>query len=105
MEDDKPSNQVVSTDLGLNDHHQSILKSYIQFARYLRQQNLKSVELSFQDVIESRLLEATYTQGKVSQLNHGYIQQVILYSSDYWRLPTHRAKCLNCFTISNNLSL
>uniref|UniRef100_A0A8D9B418 Leucine zipper transcription factor-like protein 1 n=1 Tax=Cacopsylla melanoneura TaxID=428564 RepID=A0A8D9B418_9HEMI len=78
MEDDKPSNQVVSTDLGLNDHHQSILKSYIQFARYLRQQNLKSVELSFQDVIESRLLEATYTQSEVSQLLHNLKQLVTL---------------------------
>ncbi|KAI5696929.1 hypothetical protein M8J76_000417 [Diaphorina citri] len=77
MEDDK-SLGVVDTDFGLNEHHQSILKSYIQFARYLRQQNLKSVELSFQDVIESRLLEATYTQTEVTQILHNLKQLVTL---------------------------
>lgn len=44
-------------DLGLNEHHQSIVHSYIQFAKYQRNQNLKAVDLCFQDVLESRYLQ------------------------------------------------
>ncbi|XP_022185815.1 leucine zipper transcription factor-like protein 1 isoform X2 [Nilaparvata lugens] len=56
------------TDLGLNEHHEGIVKSYIQFARYQRGQNLKAVDLCFQDVLDSRLLEPTYTRSEVEDI-------------------------------------
>ncbi|CAH0393235.1 unnamed protein product [Bemisia tabaci] len=56
------------SELGLNEHHQSTLNSYLKFSRYYRQQNLKSVQLSFQDVLDARLLDSTYTKQEVEDL-------------------------------------
>ncbi|KAJ9593406.1 hypothetical protein L9F63_015032 [Diploptera punctata] len=56
------------TDLGLNEHHQMIIMNYMKFARYQRSQNLKAIELAFKDVLDSRLLEDTYTSDEVHEL-------------------------------------
>lgn len=45
---------IFQAELGLNEHHQGIVKSYIQFARYLRLQNLKAIDMSIQDVLDTR---------------------------------------------------
>ncbi|XP_054280170.1 leucine zipper transcription factor-like protein 1 [Macrosteles quadrilineatus] len=57
-----------TAELGLDDHHQGIVKSYIQFARYLRTQNLKAIDMCIQDIADTRLLDATYTQGEVTEI-------------------------------------
>ncbi|XP_073971633.1 leucine zipper transcription factor-like protein 1 isoform X1 [Rhodnius prolixus] len=54
--------------LGLNEQHQGIIRSYIKFARHQRGQNLKFIDMTFQDVIDSRLLEDTYTKDEVEEL-------------------------------------
>lgn len=56
------------SDLDLNDHHEAIIINYMKFARYQRTHNLKSVEYSFKDTMESRLLEDTYTSDEVQEL-------------------------------------
>ncbi|KAG8305191.1 leucine zipper transcription factor-like protein 1 isoform X1 [Homalodisca vitripennis] len=58
-------------ELGLNEHHQGIVKSYIRFARYLRTQNLKAVDMCIQDVLDTRLLETTFTQREVEEMLQG----------------------------------
>ncbi|KAJ1520926.1 hypothetical protein ONE63_004004 [Megalurothrips usitatus] len=55
-------------DLSLNETHQELLKRYSQFARYQRAQNMKAMQFAFQDVIDSRLLEATYTSEEVREM-------------------------------------
>uniref|UniRef100_A0A023F0E4 Leucine zipper transcription factor-like protein 1 n=1 Tax=Triatoma infestans TaxID=30076 RepID=A0A023F0E4_TRIIF len=54
--------------LGLNEQHQGIIRSYIKFARHQRCQNLKFIEMAFQDIIDSSLLEDTYTKDEVEEL-------------------------------------
>lgn len=55
-------------DLSLNENHQELLKRYMQFARYQRAQNMKAMQCAFQDVIDSRLMEATYTAEEVRDM-------------------------------------
>ncbi|XP_034234689.1 leucine zipper transcription factor-like protein 1 isoform X2 [Thrips palmi] len=55
-------------DLSLNETHQELLKRYSQFARYQRNENMKAIQYAFQDVIDSRLLEATYTAEEVREM-------------------------------------
>ena len=42
--------------LGLNEHHQNIVVNYLRFARYQRTQRLRAVDLSFQDLKDSRYM-------------------------------------------------
>ncbi|EEB11783.1 conserved hypothetical protein [Pediculus humanus corporis] len=54
-------------DLGLNQHHQSVLISYMKFAKYMRNQILKQVNASFQDT-ESRLYDDTFTKEEIKEI-------------------------------------
>ncbi|PNF33667.1 Leucine zipper transcription factor-like protein 1 [Cryptotermes secundus] len=64
------------SELGLNEHHQMIIMSYMKFARYQRIQNLKAIEYAFKDVSESRLLDDTYTGDEVQELLLGLCKVV-----------------------------
>ncbi|XP_069675213.1 leucine zipper transcription factor-like protein 1 isoform X2 [Periplaneta americana] len=64
------------TELGLNEHHQMIVMNYMKFARYQRTQNLKAIEYAFKDVLDSRLLEETYTSDEVQELLLGLCKVV-----------------------------
>ena len=46
--------------MGLNDHHEEEIKKFLKFARYNRQQQLRSVEGSFQDLKDSRYIHSFY---------------------------------------------
>jgi len=59
------------SELGLNDVHQQEILNYLKFARYNRNQQLRSVEGSFQDVKDSRLHEDTFTVDEVSDMLDG----------------------------------
>ncbi|XP_049842872.1 leucine zipper transcription factor-like protein 1 isoform X3 [Schistocerca gregaria] len=63
-------------ELGLNEQHQSLIMTYIRFAKHQRAQNLKAVYCAFQDVIESRLSEETYTAEEVRELLCGLREAV-----------------------------
>jgi len=64
------------SDLGLNDTHEEEVKKYLKFARYNRQQQLRSVECSFQDLKDSRLHEDTFTVDEVEAMLDG-LQAVV----------------------------
>ncbi|PSN46103.1 Leucine zipper transcription factor-like protein 1 [Blattella germanica] len=53
-----------------------IIMNYMKFARYQRNQNLKAIEYAFKDVLDSRLLEDTYTSEEVQELLTGLSQVV-----------------------------
>ncbi|XP_014275379.1 leucine zipper transcription factor-like protein 1 [Halyomorpha halys] len=55
-------------DLGLNEYHINIIKSYMQFAKYQRSQNIQFIDISFQDVIDARLTDTTFTRDEVKEL-------------------------------------
>jgi len=55
-------------DIGLNDHHQQNIISYLRFARYNRSQTLRSIQACCQDIKDSRLLEETYTSDEVMEV-------------------------------------
>ena len=65
-----------STDLGLSDSHESEVVHYLRFARSKRGEALKAVADAFGGVVESRLLEDTYTLEEVKELL-GNIEDVI----------------------------
>ncbi|XP_014252505.1 leucine zipper transcription factor-like protein 1 isoform X2 [Cimex lectularius] len=54
--------------LGLNEQHQGIVKGYMKFAKYQRSQNLKFIEMLFQDVEMARLNESTFTKDEVQEI-------------------------------------
>jgi len=62
--------------LGLNDHHQSTVVQYMRFARYQRNQRLKSVDGCFEDLKSSRLYEDTYTADEVTEMLDGLLAVV-----------------------------
>ncbi|XP_076373611.1 leucine zipper transcription factor-like protein 1 isoform X1 [Tachypleus tridentatus] len=55
-------------ELGLSDHHQNAIVSFLRFARYQRNQKLRVIECCFEDLKSSRLLEVTYTNDEVWEL-------------------------------------
>ncbi|XKL60233.1 hypothetical protein PGB90_001249 [Kerria lacca] len=63
--------------LKVNEHHQSVIGGYAQLYRYQRQQYLRSVQSAINDVINSKLLEDTYTRDEVTEIVSG-IQNDIL---------------------------
>lgn len=65
-----------SANLGLNDSHESEVVHYLRFARSKRGEALKAVADAFGGVVESRLLEDTYTSEEVKELL-GSIEDVI----------------------------
>ncbi|XP_063230320.1 leucine zipper transcription factor-like protein 1 isoform X2 [Bacillus rossius redtenbacheri] len=67
---------VKNYNFGLNEHHQSHIMNYLKFARQQRMQAIKAVEYSFTDVMESRLLEDTYTGDEVRELLTGLLRLV-----------------------------
>lgn len=58
-------------DIGLNDHHQQNVVSYLRFARYNRGQRLRVVEGCFDDLKDSRLVEDTYTLDEITEMLDG----------------------------------
>lgn len=58
---------IFQVDLGLKQHHQNEIISYIKFASYMRSQNLKQIKHSFKD-IETRLFDDTFTKEEVQEI-------------------------------------
>ncbi|XP_032870724.1 leucine zipper transcription factor-like protein 1 isoform X2 [Amblyraja radiata] len=58
-------------ELGLNEHHQSAVISYMRFARSKRALRLKTVDSCFQDLKDSRLTEDTFTVDEVTDILDG----------------------------------
>lgn len=69
------------SDLGLNAHHEEEVRKYLKFARYNRNQQLRSVEGCFSDLKDSRLNEDTFTLDEVEQMVDG-LQAVVRSSVD-----------------------
>ncbi|KAJ6661944.1 hypothetical protein lerEdw1_012791 [Lerista edwardsae] len=63
-------------ELGLNDHHQNEVVSYMRFARSKRGLRLKTVDSCFQDLKDSRLVEETFTVDEVTDMLDG-LQTVV----------------------------
>ncbi|XP_077324300.1 leucine zipper transcription factor-like protein 1 [Lithobates pipiens] len=61
----------------LSEAHRAEVMSYIRFAQGKRQLRLKSVRSCFQDVVEGRLTEDTYTADEVTDLLSG-LQAAVL---------------------------
>jgi len=64
------------SDLGLNDVHEEEVRKFLKFTRYNRNQQLRSVEGSFEDLKISRLHEDTFTVDEVEQMLDG-LQSVV----------------------------
>ncbi|XP_059801610.1 leucine zipper transcription factor-like protein 1 [Hypanus sabinus] len=58
-------------ELGLNEHHQNAVISYMRFARSKRALRLKTVDSCFQDLKDSRLTEDTFTVDEVTEILDG----------------------------------
>ncbi|XP_051872167.1 leucine zipper transcription factor-like protein 1 isoform X1 [Pristis pectinata] len=58
-------------ELGLNEHHQNAVISYMRFARSKRALRLKTVDSCFQDLMDSRLTEDTFTVDEVTEILNG----------------------------------
>ncbi|NXW43397.1 LZTL1 protein, partial [Nyctiprogne leucopyga] len=58
-------------ELGLNEHHQNEVVSYMRFARFRRGLCLKTVDSCFQDLKDSRLVEETFTVDEVTDMLDG----------------------------------
>eukprot|EP00057_Strongylocentrotus_purpuratus_P009368 XP_011663842.1 PREDICTED: leucine zipper transcription factor-like protein 1 isoform X1 [Strongylocentrotus purpuratus] len=58
-------------ELGLNDHHHTTVVNYMRFGSYKRTQNLRSVEVCFQDLKDSRLTDDTFTVDEVTDMLDG----------------------------------
>ena len=56
------------SDLGLNAHHEEEVKKYLKFARYNRNQQLRTVDGCFDDLKASRLNEETFTLDEVEEI-------------------------------------
>nr|XP_033786067.1 leucine zipper transcription factor-like protein 1 [Geotrypetes seraphini] len=65
-------------ELGLNEHHQTEVVSYMRFARSKRALRLKTVNSCFQELKESRLVDETFTMDEVSEMLDGL--QVVVHS-------------------------
>lgn len=57
-----------SEELGLNDHHNSLVLNYMRFAKFQRSQCLKAIENGFQDAKDTKLLDDTYTIEEVEDI-------------------------------------
>jgi len=58
----------MSSDLGLNDNHEEEVRKFLKFARYNRNQQLRSVDGCFSDLKASRLNEDTFTVDEVEEM-------------------------------------
>ncbi|XP_054016890.1 leucine zipper transcription factor-like protein 1 isoform X1 [Dryobates pubescens] len=63
-------------ELGLNEHHQNEVISYMRFARFKRGLCIKTVDSCFQDLKDSRLVEETFTVDEVTDMLDG-LQTVV----------------------------
>ncbi|KAF4801353.1 Sodium- and chloride-dependent transporter XTRP3A [Turdus rufiventris] len=63
-------------ELGVNEHHQKEVVSYMRFARFKRGMCLKTVDSCFQDLKDSRLVEETFTVDEVIDMLDG-LQSVV----------------------------
>ncbi|XP_073468170.1 leucine zipper transcription factor-like protein 1 [Aquarana catesbeiana] len=75
MVTEKASVKMAAVDL--SEAHRAEVMSYIRFAQGKRQLRLKSVRSCFQDVVEGRLTEDTYTAEEVTDLLSG-LQAAVL---------------------------
>eukprot|EP00731_Ephydatia_muelleri_P012720 Em0007g30a len=62
---------MASSDLDLNPTHSKYVIDYLHHARFKRNQCIKSIDASFKDVEESRLVESTFTCDEVQQILSG----------------------------------
>ncbi|NXS03147.1 LZTL1 protein, partial [Oxylabes madagascariensis] len=63
-------------ELGVNEHHQNEVVSYMRFARFKRGMCLKTVDSCFQDLKDSRLVEETFTVDEVIDMLDG-LQSIV----------------------------
>eukprot|EP00730_Choanoeca_flexa_P012737 TRINITY_DN4570_c0_g1_i2.p1 TRINITY_DN4570_c0_g1~~TRINITY_DN4570_c0_g1_i2.p1 ORF type:complete len:277 (+),score=61.92 TRINITY_DN4570_c0_g1_i2:32-862(+) len=56
---------------GLQDDHIELLVKYLRFVRFKRAQHVKDVGAAFEEVIESRLTETTFTNDEVADMLTG----------------------------------
>ncbi|CAN8013945.1 unnamed protein product [Ixodes persulcatus] len=58
----------MAEEMKLSDAHQTVVVSYLKFAKSQRAQRLKVIDRCFDDVKSSRLLDETYTAEEVNQI-------------------------------------
>jgi len=66
----------IMSDLGLNVNHEEEVRKFLKFARYNRNQQLRSVDGCFSDLKDSRLNEETFTVDEVEEMING-LQKVV----------------------------
>ncbi|KAK7092935.1 leucine zipper transcription factor-like protein 1 [Littorina saxatilis] len=66
----------MTTELGVNEHHQGQVINYIRFARYQRGQRLRAVDVCFEDLKDSRLTDETFTIDEVTEMLDGLLTVV-----------------------------
>jgi len=58
----------MAEDLGLNEHHNSIVLNYMRFAKFQRAQCLKAIKDGFEDAKDTKLLDDTFTIEEVEDI-------------------------------------
>ncbi|KAL3836887.1 hypothetical protein ACJMK2_022294 [Sinanodonta woodiana] len=66
----------MSSNLGVNDHHQAQILNFIRFTRYQRDLRLRAVDFCFNELKETRLDESTYTIDEVMEMLDGLLMNV-----------------------------
>jgi leucine zipper transcription factor-like protein 1 len=58
----------MASDFGLNDSHEEQIVNFLRFSRLKRGEATKAIENAFQGVVDSRLVEETYTVDEVKDI-------------------------------------
>ncbi|KAJ8307134.1 hypothetical protein KUTeg_015218 [Tegillarca granosa] len=66
----------MTTELGVNEHHQAQVVNYMRFNRYQRGKRIKAVDMCFEELKDSRLDETTYTIDEVTDMLDGLLSLV-----------------------------
>ncbi|KAF4527145.1 hypothetical protein B566_EDAN007218 [Ephemera danica] len=59
------------SELGLNEQHSKLIKQYLEFTQQQRVCHLRTIDCLFQDVVDARLLESSYTVDEVMEMLAG----------------------------------
>ncbi|KAH9514368.1 Leucine zipper transcription factor-like protein 1, partial [Bulinus truncatus] len=62
--------------LGVNEHHETQIINYMRFARYQRGQRLRAVDVCFEELKDSRLIDETFTIDEVTDMLDGLLAVV-----------------------------
>ncbi|GIY63237.1 leucine zipper transcription factor-like protein 1 [Caerostris darwini] len=58
----------MAEDLTLSDHHSEMIGNYLKFAKFRRGKHVRTIDQTFDDLKQSRLLEGTYTADEVKEM-------------------------------------